>query len=62
MLMNKAVEVKTPAELKIMRHAGGIVGDILVLLKGLVKPGMSTGEIDRSAAKSSRSATRSPRS
>ena len=47
MLMNKAVEVKTPAELKIMRHAGGIVGDILVLLKGLVKPGMSTGEIDQ---------------
>lgn len=49
MLMNKAVEVKTPEELALMRRAGGVVGDILVLLKGLVKPGMTTGEIDRIA-------------
>ncbi len=41
MLMNKAVEVKTREELATMRAA-----DILVLLKGIVKPGMSTGEID----------------
>jgi methionyl aminopeptidase len=47
MLMNKAVEVKTPAELLIMKQAGGVVGDILVLLKGMVKPGMTTGEIDQ---------------
>lgn len=46
MLMNKAVEVKTPEELALMRRAGGVVADILVLLKGLVKPGMTTGEID----------------
>ncbi len=49
MLMNKAVEVKTPEELALMRRAGGVVGDILVLLKGLVKPGMTTGEIDQIA-------------
>ena len=49
MLMNKAVEVKTPEELAIMRRAGGVVADILVLLKGLVKPGMTTGEIDQIA-------------
>lgn len=49
MLMNKAVEVKTSEELATMRVAGGIVGDILVLLKGLVKPGMTTGEIDQIA-------------
>ena len=47
MLMNKAVEVKTREELAIMRSAGVIVADILVLLKGLVKPGMTTGEIDQ---------------
>lgn len=47
MLMNKAVEVKTREELAIMRAAGGVVADILVLLKGLVKPGMTTGEIDQ---------------
>ena len=47
MLMNKAVEVKTADELRTMRAAGGIVADILVLLKGLVKPGMTTGEIDQ---------------
>ncbi|MCR4296704.1 MAG: type I methionyl aminopeptidase [Elusimicrobia bacterium] len=47
--MNKAVEVKTPEELALMRRAGGVVGDILVLLKGLVKPGMTTGEIDQIA-------------
>ncbi len=47
MLMNKAVEVKTREELAIMRSAGGVVADILVLLKGQVKAGMTTGEIDQ---------------
>ena len=47
MLMNKAVEVKTADELRTMRAAGGVVADILILLKGLVKPGMTTGEIDQ---------------
>lgn len=49
MLMNKAVEVKTREELAIMRRAGVVVADILVLLKGAVKPGMTTGEIDQIA-------------
>ena len=46
MLMNKAVEIKSREELAIMRAAGIIVADILVLLKGIVKPSMTTGEID----------------
>lgn len=45
--MNKAVEVKSREELAIMRGAGAVVGDILVLIRGLVKPGMTTGEIDQ---------------
>jgi len=49
MLMNKAVEVKTREELAIMRSAGVVVADILVLLRGMVKPGMTTGEIDQIA-------------
>ncbi len=47
MLMNKAVEVKSREELAIMRSAGIVVADILVLLKGMVKPGMTTGHIDQ---------------
>jgi len=49
MLMSKAVEVKSREELALMRRAGGVVADILVLLKGMVKPGMTTGDIDRIA-------------
>ncbi|PIR15613.1 MAG: type I methionyl aminopeptidase [Elusimicrobia bacterium CG11_big_fil_rev_8_21_14_0_20_64_6] len=47
--MSKAVEVKSREELALMRRAGGVVADILVLLKGMVKPGMTTGDIDRIA-------------
>jgi len=49
MFMEKAVEVKSPSELAIMRQAGAVVCDILVLLAGTVKPGMTTGEIDKIA-------------
>ena len=46
MFMTKTVEVKSREEVAIMRAAGAIVGDTLVLLKGMVKAGMTTGEID----------------
>ena len=49
MFMEKAVEVKSKDELATMRQAGAVVADILVLLSGRVKPGMTTGEIDRIA-------------
>ncbi len=49
MFMEKAVEVKSKDELATMRRAGAVVADILVLLSGLIKPGMTTGEIDRIA-------------
>jgi methionyl aminopeptidase len=49
MFMEKSVEVKTQDELATMRRAGAVVADILVLLSGLVKPGMTTGEIDQIA-------------
>ncbi len=49
MFMEKAVEVKSREELAIMRRAGAVVADILALLSGLVRPGMTTGEIDQIA-------------
>jgi len=49
MFMEKAVEVKNAEELATMRRAGAVVADILVHLQGLVKPGLTTGEIDKIA-------------
>ncbi|MDE2511756.1 MAG: type I methionyl aminopeptidase [Elusimicrobia bacterium] len=47
--MEKSVEVKSNEELATMRRAGAVVGDILVLLSGIIKPGMTTGAIDQIA-------------
>jgi len=47
--MEKSVEVKSQTELATMRQAGAVVADILVLLSGLIKPGMTTGQIDQIA-------------
>ena len=49
MFMEKAVEVKSKDELATMRQAGAVVADILALLSGQIKPGMTTGEIDKIA-------------
>ncbi|HXS99600.1 MAG TPA: type I methionyl aminopeptidase [Elusimicrobiota bacterium] len=49
MFMEKAVEVKSKEELATMRQAGAVVADILVLLSATIKPGMTTGEIDKIA-------------
>jgi methionyl aminopeptidase len=49
MFMEKSVEVKSKDELATMRQAGAVVADILVLLSGVIKPGMTTGEIDKIA-------------
>lgn len=47
--MEKSVEVKSQDELATMRRAGAVVADILVLLSGLIKPGLTTGQIDQIA-------------
>jgi len=49
MFMEKAVEVKSKEELATMRQAGAVVADILVHLSATIKPGMTTGEIDKIA-------------
>jgi methionyl aminopeptidase len=43
------IAVKTPAEIETMKLAGGIVNETLELLRGLVKPGVSTEWLDREA-------------
>jgi methionyl aminopeptidase len=40
---------KSAAELDVMAHAGGIVADTLALLAEQIRPGVTTGELDRLA-------------
>jgi methionyl aminopeptidase len=49
MFMEKAVEVKNAAEIATMRRAGAVVADSLAALAAIVRPGLTTGEIDRVA-------------
>ena len=43
------IVLKSPAELDKMRAAGRIVAETLALLEGLVRPGVTTAELDRVA-------------
>ena len=40
------IEIKSPAEIEIMRRASGVVAKVLLQLKDKVKPGVSTAELD----------------
>ena len=42
----KMVEIKTPAELELMRQASRIVAEVLALLKPMVRAGVSTAELN----------------
>jgi methionyl aminopeptidase len=46
---DRGVEIKTPEQIAKMRVAGRLVGETLELLRSAVKPGISTGELDRIA-------------
>lgn len=43
------IVIKSNAEIQCMRRAGKIVGDTLLMLEDVIKPGISTQEIDRIA-------------
>jgi len=45
------IVLKSAAELGKMRAAGRIVAEILTLLEGMIKPGITSGELDRFAEK-----------
>ena len=50
------IQIKTAAEIELMRAAGLVVGHTLELLKAAVEPGMTTQDLDDLAAKSIRDA------
>ncbi|CAI9416644.1 Methionine aminopeptidase 1 [Nocardioides sp. T2.26MG-1] len=54
-LLDRGIEIKTPAQIDGMRKAGLVVGRTLELLRGSVRAGISTGELDAIAEDSIRS-------
>jgi methionyl aminopeptidase len=52
---HRGIEIKTPAEIEKMRVAGLLVGETLELLRGAVRAGISTGELDAIAEDNIRS-------
>lgn len=49
MFSTKTIEIKSAAELSLMRQAGGILAETLAVLEAAVRPGLSTLELDRLA-------------
>ena len=45
-----AISIKTPEEIEKMRVAGRLAAEVLEMIGAYVKPGISTGELDRSCA------------
>lgn len=52
--------LKSPAELAKMRAAGAVVGETLLLLRDMIRPGISTAELDRAAERHIRSRGATP--
>jgi methionyl aminopeptidase len=44
--LDRGVEIKTPAQIDLMRAAGRLTGETLELLRGACRPGITTGELD----------------
>ena len=42
-----AISIKTPEEIEKMRIAGRLAAEVLEMIEPFVKPGVSTGELDR---------------
>ncbi|GAA1759981.1 type I methionyl aminopeptidase [Nocardioides hankookensis] len=59
-LLDRGVEIKTPEQIDGMRKAGLVVGRTLELLRGHVRAGITTGELDGIAEDSIRSAGATP--
>jgi methionyl aminopeptidase len=45
-LLDRGLEIKSPAQIDLMRKAGLLVGVTLELLRGAAKPGVTTGELN----------------
>jgi methionyl aminopeptidase len=59
-LRDRGLEIKTPAQIDLMRRAGLVVGRALETLRAAVRPGVSTAELDAIAEDSIRSAGATP--
>src|SRR3954454_9076467 len=59
-LLDRGIELKTPEQIDAMRRAGLVVGRTLELLRGHVRAGVTTAELDGIAEDSIRSAGASP--
>jgi methionyl aminopeptidase len=59
-LLDRGVEIKTPEQIDGMRKAGLVVGRTLELLRGSVRPGITTAELDAIAEDSIRSSGATP--
>ena len=46
---SRQLTVKSPAEIARMRRAGRVVAEVLALVESELRPGVSTGELDRLA-------------
>ncbi|HET9841335.1 MAG TPA: type I methionyl aminopeptidase [Nocardioides sp.] len=54
-MLDRNLEIKTPAQIDLMRRAGLLVGETLELLRGAAKAGVTTGELDALAEDNIRS-------
>ena len=54
------IELKTPEQFEAMKQAGKVVSRTLALLRSAVRPGITTGELDRIAEESIRSLGAAP--
>ena len=52
----RQITVKSPADIAKMRRAGRIVAEVLALVESELRPGISTGELDRLAERHIRAA------
>lgn len=59
-LLDRGVEIKTPEQIDLMRRAGLVVGRTLELLRGSVRAGISTAELDAIAEDHIRSSGATP--
>jgi len=60
MFRGRAIEIKTPGQIALMREAGLVVAETLSLLSSAVKPGVTTGELDAIAERHIRSRGATP--
>ena len=59
-LLDRGIQIKTPAQIDGMRRAGLVVGETLELLRSSVRAGITTGELDAIAEDNIRSSGATP--